>query len=455
MSRRELAVLVNDELVGHLREENDLWQFEYADQWRKAARGFDLSPALPRAVGLHMDGASQRPVQWYFDNLLPEEALRGMIAKEASLNAEDAFGLLAYFGVESAGSLVLCDPDKPMAVEHGVKPLSLLELSQRITKLPHVSLTRDAPKRMSLAGAQHKMLVILDGGALFEPLPGTPSTHILKPNHPGGDYPASVMNEYFTMRLAKAVGLDVPAVHRLYAPQPVYLVARFDRVLPQAGDGDTAERAEAVRRRHLIDTCQLLNKARTFKYAAAHLGTLAEAVAHCRSKAVARLQLYRWVVFNVLVGNNDNHLKNISFMVDAGGINVAPAYDLLCTAVYDTRALAGDHARWPHTPLALTLGDANTFAGVMRAHLLAAGKSLGLADRTATRELDRLVHAVPVEADKLIVEIAARAESEIAACPEPEAARRHLAGELRLLRAARHIIMADMCRQLAAPKAGA
>lgn len=66
-----------------------------------------------------------------------------------------------------------------------------------------------------------------------------------------------------------------------------------------------------------------------------------------------------------------------------------------------------------------------------------------------------LVHAVPVEADKLIVEIAARAESEIAACPEPEAARRHLAGELRLLRAARHIIMADMCRQLAAPKAGA
>ena len=31
---------------------------------------------------------------------------------------------------------------------------------------------------------------------LFEPLPGTPSTHILKPNHPGEDYPASVMNDF-------------------------------------------------------------------------------------------------------------------------------------------------------------------------------------------------------------------------------------------------------------------
>ena len=69
--------------------------------------------------------------------------------------------------------------------------------------------------------------------ALFEPLPATPSTHILKPDHQGGDYPASVMNEYFTMGLAEAVGLDVPAVHRLLRTATGYLVDRFDRILPK------------------------------------------------------------------------------------------------------------------------------------------------------------------------------------------------------------------------------
>jgi hypothetical protein len=43
------------------------------------------------------------------DNLLPEEAMRTVLAKEAQLSAEDAFGLLGYFGAESAGSLVGVD----------------------------------------------------------------------------------------------------------------------------------------------------------------------------------------------------------------------------------------------------------------------------------------------------------------------------------------------------------
>lgn len=391
---------------------------------------------------------AHRTVPWYFDNLLPEETLRTVIAKESNLQAEDAFGLLAYFGAESAGSLVLRDPENSVPAEHGVKPLPLEELNQRINNLPDVSLTKDAPKRMSLAGAQHKMLVLLKGDALFEPLPGTPSTHILKPNHQGDDYPVSVMNEYFTMRLAKAVGLDVPAVHRLYTLQPVYIVDRFDRVRPKAKDAHTEAGADAVKRRHIIDTCQLLNKARTFKYTAAHLESLTQAIDYCRSKAAARLQLYRWVAFNVLVGNGNNHLKNISFMVDASGINVAPAYGLLCTAVYDTKAMANHNARWPSTQLALSLGDAKTFEGVRREHIVVAAKVLGLAATTATRELDRMLKAVPVEADKLIVEIEANAVQDIAACPDPEAARKHIAGELRMLRAARHIVLADMCRQL-------
>jgi serine/threonine-protein kinase HipA len=449
MSTRSLQVLVNNELVGLLSEENDLWQFGYAQQWRESPRGFDLSPSLSRATRHHADGASSRPVQWYFDNLLPEEALRTTIAKDAGLSAEDSFGLLAYFGGESAGSLVLRDPSNEAPAQDGVRPLSLQDLNGRILNLPNASLTKAAPKRMSLAGAQHKMLVILDGGDLYEPLPATPSTHILKPDHQGGDYPASVMNEYFTMRLARAVGLDVPDVHRYYVPQPVYLIDRFDRILPNNAGGGLARHAGSVQRRHVIDTCQLLNKARTFKYSAAHLGTLVEALQFCRAKAATRLALYRWLTFNVLVGNGDNHLKNISFLVDDGGINLAPAYDMLCTAVYDTRALAGAGAKWPDSELAFSLGSAKTFGGVRRQHLFDAATALGLAPRTATRELDSMLAALPREADKLVAAIEASQDEVLAHSPQPQLARNHFGGEMRMLRAARLIVIADMCAQLA------
>ena len=441
---RQLAVSINDKLVGHLREDNDLWQFGYASEWLASSESFDLSPALPRSTGLIADGASTRPVQWYFDNLLPEEAMRAIVADEANIPAEDAFGLLAYFGAESAGSLVLRDPQSNALAEHGLKPLPLADLSRRITGLPRASLTRDAPKRMSLAGAQHKMLVVLQGEGLYEPLPATPSTHILKPNHQGDDYPSSVINEYFTMRLARALGLNVPAVMRMYVPEPVYLVQRFDRIVKASSDEAT--------RRHIIDSCQLLNTARTFKYTAAQPAALARAVAFCRAKAAARLHLYRWLVFNLLVGNGDNHLKNISFMVGATGIEVAPAYDLLSTAAYDTRALGDHKARWPETPLAFALDGASQFSGVHASHVLAAGRQLGLATGTAQRELQRLCRGIAPAADQLIAEITAENTALSESSPDPLATQASMAGELRLLRTIRHVVIHDMARQLETPQ---
>jgi serine/threonine-protein kinase HipA len=448
---RKLEARINDDLVGVLREADDLWQFEYDIAWQSNPKGFDLSPALPRTQKLHVDGATHRPVQWYFDNLLPEEAMRTVLAKEAEIDAEDAFGLLAFYGSESAGSLVLNNPTTPVTLVHGLKPLTLADLNRRILNLPRVSLTHDAPKRMSLAGAQHKLLVVFRRGELFEPLPGTPSVHILKPNHQGTEYPASVMNEFFVMRLAQAVGLDVPSVYRQYAPEPVYIVERFDR-MPPAGMKLNQADPDVIRRRHVIDTCQLLNKSRNFKYTGANLAALNEAIALCRAPAAARMHLFRWVLFNVLIGNGDNHLKNISFLVSEEGISVAPAYDLLSTAVYDTKTIATTvdaTARWPDTQLSLTIGTATRFADIRRHHLLDAGQTLGLAKATVEREIERMLKSLPAKADILSEAVESGFEKEGTHSPDIETARQHFAGELRVLRAIRKIVVAEMCRQLA------
>lgn len=428
---RELHAYIDDRLVGVLSEEGDVWAFAYEPAWANDPEAFDLSPALRRRAGRIVDGASERPVQWYFDNLLPEEGLRTVYAREALVAGEDAFGLLAYYGAESAGSIVLLPSGQATVAAGGRRPLTDEELSARIRKLPHVPLMHDAPKRMSVAGAQHKLLVVLEGDQLFEPMPGEASTHILKPNHPDDAYRSTVINEYFTMRLARALGLPVPAVSRHYVPEPVYLVERFDRY----------REGSVVRRRHAIDTCQLLGRSRAFKYAAATVESLSAIADACRAPAAARLWLYRWLAFNLLVGNGDNHLKNISALVSAEGIALAPAYDLLSTAVYETRAF-NERPRWPEVELALPLPGARRFGEVTRDRVLEAADVLGVPPAIARRELSRMVGKAAIEARRLV----ARMEGENDRLPQ--SARVHLGGEMRLVRTLEAVVVGEMAARL-------
>lgn len=132
---RRLHIFINQDLVGTLHEDNDLWALAYDKQWAAKESSFDLSPALPRSQLLHRDGATTRPVQWYFDNLLPEEKLRELIAADARLrDKDDAFALLEYLGAESAGFLTLLPPGQAPESKAYLQPLPYEELSRRISK---------------------------------------------------------------------------------------------------------------------------------------------------------------------------------------------------------------------------------------------------------------------------------------------------------------------------------
>ncbi len=265
MIGRSLRASINQTEVGTLQEVAGLWSFQYVADWLSNPRGFALSPHLPLTAEPLLDGASKRPVQWYFDNLLPEEGQRVLLARDAKLDAADAFGLLASYGAESAGSVTLLPPDAAPQIDEPLRPLPDDALETRIRQLPKATLTHAAIKRMSLAGAQHKLAVVLQDDALFEPAGATPSTHILKPDHPDEHYPHSVINEWFVMRLSRRLGLDVPDVHRRYVPSPVYLIDRFDRIPDDQG----------WQRRHVIDACQLLGLDRSFKYSQGSMENLA------------------------------------------------------------------------------------------------------------------------------------------------------------------------------------
>lgn len=402
-SRRSLNIYISDNLIGTLVEDNDIWALAYDEKWAHMEGSFDLSPALPRSQLFHRDGATMRPVQWYFDNLLPEERLREQIALDARLRVkDDAFALLEYLGSESAGALILLPPGQTPERHPALKPLTYSELSRRISNLPTTTLTKEAPKRMSLAGAQHKLLVVLKRDDLYEPVGDTPSTHILKPDHPDKQtYPASTYLEWLTMRLAKSARLEVPSVRLLTVPEPVYLIERFDRrFAPKELASLSGSELADVERLHIIDACQLLNKSRVYKYAGASVQTLREIAVACSDELALPTRLFRWLVFNLLVANDDCHLKNLSFLVSPGRFELSPHYDLLATGIYHTRAFADDRATWPAVPLAVRLSEqVRRFDQVTPASVLNAAHELGLPASVATRIITEVIQRTLREFD--------------------------------------------------------
>lgn len=418
---KELVASINGETVGTLQDENGFWVFQYAPAWLENPRAFPISPALPLAPGRYLDAGTTRPVQWFFDNLLPEEAARELLAKDAQLDFEDAWGLLQRYGAESAGAITLLPPDAAMA-ESGVTPLGDMALQARIDDMPRRALSADSPKRMSLAGAQHKLAVSLIDGELHEPYGGACSTHILKPDSKAEGFPHTAINECFCMKLAEALRLPVPNAFIRYVPSPVYFVERFDRRATMNG----------LERRHLMDALQLLSLDRRLKYRKANSATLKEAIDKCRSLAKARMEVFRWTVFNVLIGNGDAHMKNISFFIEAKGITLADFYDLVSTVVYCTPQYDQRGPYWPDVELSMPIGSAKFFADISRSDLIQFAAEIDIKRSAAHRMIDELVNGIIPSAQKVHASLEHTAS----------------AGEKRLLDAIIHLPIREMVARL-------
>lgn len=413
---RQLEVWLNQRKVGLLSEHDGWWQFQYAASWLSAADTFAIAPRLPLQAEPLIDSATLRPVQWWFDNLLPEEQARQLLAQHHRLAIEDSFALLQAVGAESAGALTLLAVDEVLPAASAV-PIDKAELSRRIRQLPRLPLNDGERKRMSLAGAQHKMLLIANEEQYFEPAGDMPSSHILKPEHSQPElYPFTVRNEWFVMRLAHECGLQVPPVAVDYVPEAVYLVERFDR----------RGRYPKQTRLHMLDGCQLLGLPAHAKYRENSLDNLALLLSKTRRKAQNTLRIYRWLVFNFLLGNGDAHLKNLSFEMRTDGVDLSPHYDLLSTVIYEAPHHHADAL------LSQPLPGATRFSEVRRSHLLEAATRLGLRTAIADREINRLLYVIMPAADALIAPLAAHG----------------VPGELRMLRQIRSLAIDEFSAQL-------
>lgn len=314
----------------------ELGQDDHGRMWFRylPAAGRSLSLCLP----VREEPYDHRACEAYFGGLLPEgELARKAIARRYGANARNSFSLLRAIGYDCAGAVSLHAPSDPVApAEHFMlkaRPMPEAELAAHIRDLPRKPLFMGAEgMRLSLAGAQDKAAVCLVEGQPALPLEGTPTTHILKPGIEHLE--DTVLNEYVCMTLAKTVGLDVPAVEMREAEGiPYLLVERYDRRLRNDGQ---------LIRIHQEDFCQALGVPAAMKYQADGGPSLEDCFSltlRFSAPAVARTQLLKRIVFNVLVGNGDAHAKNFSIIHSGDGrVSLSPAYDIVCTRLYSDLA---------------------------------------------------------------------------------------------------------------------
>lgn len=335
-----LRVLADGQWMGTLEVADGRWSFDYASDWATYA----LSPHFPLTTRHYLDREDRRPVEWFFENLLPEGRLRELLASRDRIHPRDTWALLIRHGQDTAGALSLVPDDlPPSSPEKRLVPLSRADLQVKIVE----SRRRNVPLlaswdeiRMSLAGVQEKLGLFIDAqGAMFLPEGTAASTHIVKPENTSTDFPFCPANEFFCMRLATQLKLPVPTVDLLHLPEPLYVIERFDRNVSK-GRGESGD---DVRRLHQIDLCQALGVSPATKYESEgglglhHLFDVLEGVFVDRP-IVAVNAVVQWVVFNYLIGNLDAHAKNIAFLMRGPKAEVAPFYDLLCVEAYLPRA---------------------------------------------------------------------------------------------------------------------
>ena len=320
----ELIVYLRGRRAGRLlRKENGNLQFRYDHDY--------AGPAISQALAVQEAAHPHAVCRAVFGGLLLEGDGRAALARNLGISTGNDYAFLQELGGDCAGAITLLDPEVRLPIEPRVKPVDGEQLDALLRELPQRPLAANPQEgiRLSLAGAQPKLPVVIEDGELSLPLnTAAATTHIVKPEP--SRFPGLVDNEAFCMELARAVGLPAATTHKrtTVSGLPYLLVERYDRDLT----------AEPIRRLHQEDVCQALGRPSERKYQAEGGPTIAETVELLRRCSTVPAQdlptLWRALVFNWLIGNCDAHAKNFSLLYDTGAPTLAPLYDLVSTTAY-------------------------------------------------------------------------------------------------------------------------
>lgn len=307
--------------------------FRYETDWLERTQ----SPHHPLSLGLPFSphAYAQDRAGPFFDGLLPDsQQTREALARYLQVDGSDDYALLYQLGRDCPGAVTVMHLDDEVVADESFEATwEILDddrLAQYIQALPRRPLFIDADGelRISLAGVHHKAGVGIVDRKVALPKGRTPSTHILKVDIDG--LPDSIRVEHFCLRLAGAVGIQVPfSTIRVVKDTPYMIIRRYDRV------GVNGQKV--FRRLHQEDFCQALGRFPRQKYEKDGgpgwqecFGLMKEVT----DVVTARTQLLDRAIFQFLVGNPDAHAKNYSLVYRQNRIELSQLYDVNNAAAF-------------------------------------------------------------------------------------------------------------------------
>ncbi|MFI4988331.1 MAG: type II toxin-antitoxin system HipA family toxin [Alphaproteobacteria bacterium] len=289
---------------------------------------------------------SVRPVNLrlppFFSNLLPEGHLRSYLAERAGVKPAREFFLLAALGGDLPGAVTALPIEEERGGER--RPGDDDDRGRR----------NETALRFSLAGVQLKFSAVMAAaGGLTIPAGGMGGSWIVK--LPSVRFPAVPENEYVMLALARAIGIAVPRNRLIDVKDIEGLPADAGYRAGKALAVERFDRAAGGQRIHMEDFAQVFALFPDDKYERRSYANIA-AVLWAETGDEGTYQFMRRLVFSVLIGNADMHLKNWSLLYPDGRTPVlSPAYDLVATLPY-----------LPADRLALSFGGSRSLAEITR-----------------------------------------------------------------------------------------
>lgn len=379
-------------LAGQLSSVDEEMRFTYSETYFKEVQREVLSAALP-VEHMMLDAAETKG---FFEGLLPEGSFKQLLFSAAHLDTSDYASLLSRLNNETAGAFVFSVEPAIDESAFAYQEMPYGKLCELAKNPKDTSLEVAFESRLSIAGAQAKIGLYHTGNdwrrGWHKALAGAPTTHIVKASAHEGQ----TINEALCLLAAKRLDFDVTdcALLPVEHAEPLLAVRRFDR--PFATDAKPVGGLAVPERLHQEDFHQILanNRMKNAGFFDKYEPADGHYAAHCASVIAKistnsfgdKMAFFSRLLFDLLIGNSDNHLKNHSIVwaSDDKERLLSPLYDITHTLMYPYDREMGVSFSSSRLPDAVTMQDITHTA-----------ETCGISERFAVQEFHDMQEKLP------------------------------------------------------------
>lgn len=320
--RRNLSVQIeingNNVYVGDItgNDSNDAC-FTYAEEYLADPESRAISLSLP----LNRKTFDSRSTRNFFEGLLPEGFTRKCVAEQMHADTNDYIPILAGLGNECLGAIKILD-ENAAELDSEYRRLTSSEVQNLAKEGATESAQLVTKAHLSLTGASGKVGLYYDAmnQQWYLPIGDAPSTHIVKQSHVR--LKRIIANEQLCLLTARNLGIETPESFIINLGNSedenvLFATKRYDRKTSSVST-KKLNGMSVPYRLHQEDFAQALGISSFSKYEkdnSGYLKKLFHTLKNYSSDPIAdQLKLWDICIFNYLVGNTDNHIKNLSLL---------------------------------------------------------------------------------------------------------------------------------------------